>query len=142
MVFLNYRTKDVPTWWTGWPSSSAAPRRRRVFKDTRDLEPGERWPARLRAEVLRCDAFLAVIGPTWHTQFTEFGGPRLWDPEDWVRAEICTAIDHGKRVIVLLVTAPNRPTAAPAHGFARCSNCRSSRPCRYGPPSTTPIWSG
>lgn len=81
-----------------------------VFKDDHDLHGGDRWPDRLRKEVQACDALLAVVGTGWLTASDEDGRRRLDDPDDWVRQEICTALDHGKRVIVLLVDAAKMPT--------------------------------
>ena len=81
-----------------------------VFKDDRDLRAGERWPDRLKREVLARDVLLAVIGPHWLTALDEDGRRRLDDSQDWVRQEIGTALDNGKRVIVLLVDAARMPT--------------------------------
>ena len=86
-----------------------------VFKDDRDLRAGERWPDRLREEVLKCSVLLAVVGPGWLSALDEDGRRRLDDPDDWVRLEISTALEHGKRVVVLLVGAarmPSKPRSA------------------------------
>jgi tetratricopeptide (TPR) repeat protein len=81
-----------------------------VFKDDRDLRAGERWPDRLEQEVLARAVLLAVIGPNWLTALDDDGRRRLDDPGDWVRREISTALNHGRRVIVLLVQSARMPT--------------------------------
>jgi hypothetical protein len=111
MIFISYRKADTQAVVDRLADklksafSAAA-----VFKDDRDLRAGERWPDRLRQEVLICDVLLAVIGGSWLTALDEDGRRRLDDPDDWVRQEISTALDHGKRVIVLLVDGTKMPT--------------------------------
>ena len=52
------------------------------LQDDRDLRGGERWPDRLRQEVLNCRVLLAVVGPGWLTALDEDGRRRLDDPQD------------------------------------------------------------
>src|SRR5439155_888970 len=87
-----------------------------VFKDDRDLRAGERWPDRLKQEVLARDVLLAVIGDKWLTAADNAGRRRLDDRQDWVRQEVSTALKEGKRVIVLLVGTARVP-ATPVGGL-------------------------
>jgi tetratricopeptide (TPR) repeat protein len=80
-----------------------------VFKDDKDIKGGDRWPDVVRQAVLGCDVLLAVIGPKWLTLPGEYGRRRIDDPDDWVRREICTGLEAGKQVIVLLVDKAKLP---------------------------------
>src|SRR5690349_1343270 len=53
-----------------------------VFLDAASLQSGELFPERIRSEIRRCDAFLAVIGRDW---IQNVG--RLRDHGDFVRLE-------------------------------------------------------
>ena len=78
-----------------------------VFRDAQDIEPGERWPAVLERQVRRCQALVLVIGPGWGP-----GGEvlqRLQDPENWVRREVRTAIENGRRIVPVLVGGAHAP---------------------------------
>jgi hypothetical protein len=95
MIFISYRRDD-----TSYPVTGLASKLKErygdeaVFIDFDDLTPGRRWQDQLRRELLERQAVLALIGKNWKT-------PRLNDPQDWVRQEICTGIREGKMVIVL-----------------------------------------
>src|ERR1700722_12419 len=111
MIFISYRKADSQA-----VTDHLAERLKEafgdhaVFVDHHDLGAGERWPERLQREVLDRDVLLAVVGRGWLTAADEDGRRRLDDAEDWVRQEICTALDNGKRVIVLLVDSPRKLT--------------------------------
>ena len=111
MIFINYRKE------TGQSDADRVASdlkevfgKDKVFKDDHDIKPGEKWPKRLREEVLKCDVLLAIIDKRWLTVSDEKSGRRRLDSEDdWVRQEICTAIEAGKKVIVLLMHEALRP---------------------------------
>src|SRR5262249_18196045 len=110
MIFINYRKDDAQP----VVDHLAKELKRhfgedKVFKDDRDIQGGERWPDRLRAELLRRDVFLAVLGEKWLTLLDEHGARRIDDENDWVRQEICTALENQKQVLVLLVGAAKLP---------------------------------
>jgi tetratricopeptide (TPR) repeat protein len=110
-IFINYRKADTQP----VVDHLATELKRRfgpdgVFKDDKDIKGGDKWPDVLRQAVLGCDVLLAVIGEKWLTLPDEDGRRRIDDADDWVRREICTALDAGKRVIVLLVDRAKMPT--------------------------------
>ncbi len=110
-IYLSYRRADKVAF-----VGRLTDRLRQVFgatailDDDDDLQIGDRWPDRLRKDVLTSDVVLAVIGDKWLTALDEDGLRRIDDPEDPVRQELCTALDGGKRVIPLLVDAARMPT--------------------------------
>jgi tetratricopeptide (TPR) repeat protein len=110
MIFINYRKADSQA----VVDHLAKELKRRfgeanVFKDDSDIAGGQRWPDRLRQALLRSKVLLAVIGPGWLTALDEYGNRRLDNEEDWVRQEICTALEHGKEMLVLLVAPAKLP---------------------------------
>jgi AAA+ superfamily predicted ATPase len=111
MIFISYRKADTQA-----VVDRLADRLKNVFgnaavfKDDCDLHAGERWPDRLRREVLAAEVLLVVIVHSWLTALDGDGRRRLDDPEDWVRQEISTALESGKRVFVLLVDSAKMPT--------------------------------
>src|SRR3954468_6173442 len=72
-----------------------------VFRDDEVLEPGADYVEALQKAAGTCDVMLAVIGPNW------VGGDtpprRIDDPDDWVAAEVATALEREVRVVPLLV---------------------------------------
>jgi hypothetical protein len=73
-----------------------------VFMDFTSIKPGTPFPKKLREEIQRCDALLAIIGPTWLSRILE-------DPfrdDDWVRIEIGEAIKKKKLVIPIYIKTP------------------------------------
>ncbi|MBN9517311.1 TIR domain-containing protein [bacterium] len=113
MIFINYRKNDTQT-----TVDHLADRLKgafgpeNVFKDDSNLQGGDRWLARLRAELSRARVLVAVIGPSWLKAADDHGRRRLDDPNDWVRVEICTALRDGKPVVVVLADGAAVPPAA------------------------------
>lgn len=70
-----------------------------VFMD-QTMKPGDRWPERIKAELIAADVVIAVIGKNW---FNDYNRERLWARTDRVHQELLTAIQHGKRVIPVLI---------------------------------------
>lgn len=111
-IFLSYRRSD---------SSDVTGRicaclmthfgREVVFRDIHSIPPGVDFRDHLRQAVGRCQVLIAVIGPSWLNADDQNGGRRLDSPNDWVRAEIETALQREIRVIPLLVSGAKLPSA-------------------------------
>jgi hypothetical protein len=112
MIFISYRKDDTQSV-VDYLAMALKERfgAERVFKDDQDLHAGDPWPDRLLQEVLQSEVLLAIVGKQWLSILDEDGRPRIDDEDDWVRREICTALDHDKRVIVVLVAPAELPTA-------------------------------
>ena len=110
-IFLNYRRSDDP----GFAQAlfqrlahkySAS----HVFMDVEgQIRPGDDFTQSLSQHVLSADVLLTIIGPRWLADADDTGRPRLENPNDWVRIEIVSAFDHGKRVIPVLVGGASMP---------------------------------
>lgn len=90
-VFISYRRSDtareahgLKTILEGFLSDVA------VFVDTDDIPGGAAWPDRLRDELARSVAVLALIGPDWRGGD---GEDRILDEGDWVRRELEVALE-------------------------------------------------
>jgi hypothetical protein len=79
-----------------------------LFMDMQ-LRPGEKFGERILGAVVSSDIVLAFIGPEWLTLQDERGRRKLDDPEDYVRAEIGTALRHNIPVVPILVGGARVP---------------------------------
>ena len=75
------------------------------------IEPGLDFVSILEEWVTSCDVLLALIGPRWLESADQDGQLRLQDPNDFVRIEIRSALEHGQRVILVLVDDAKMPRA-------------------------------
>lgn len=82
-----------------------------LFMDVDNIAPGLDFVRVLNERVAECDVVLAVIGRNWIDARDAAGKRRLDDPEDFVRIEIASALDQGKRVIPVLVADAPMPRA-------------------------------
>jgi hypothetical protein len=98
-------------------------------------EPGLDFAEAVRRAVGSCAVLVALIGRQWATLTDEEGRRRLDDPDDYARFEIRTALEHGVRVIPVLVDGarPPRPDELPAElrKLARLNSLEMSYD-RYG----------
>ena len=83
-----------------------------VFKDVDSIPFGVDFRAHLNQGVGNCLVLVAVIGPTWLNVAGADGKRRLDNPDDWVRAEIETALGREIPVIPLLVAGASLPREA------------------------------
>jgi hypothetical protein len=81
-----------------------------VFMDVVGIEPRADFVDKLKSTVNQCSVLLALIGKRWLGENGE-GKPRVHDPNDWVRAEVSTAIERGVRVIPVMLDGTGMPAA-------------------------------
>jgi hypothetical protein len=111
-IFINYRRGDDPG-----NTGRLFDRLRDVFDpdqlflDVDNIPPGVDFVRVLNERVADCDALLAVIGKGWLDLRDAKGARRLDDPDDFVRIEIESALNQGKRVIPVLVGGGQMPSA-------------------------------
>jgi hypothetical protein len=77
--------------------------------DVDNIAPGLNFVSELNERVAECDVLLAVIGKGWIDARDAAGNRRLDDPDDFVRIEIASALNQGKRVIPVLVGEAHMP---------------------------------
>ena len=111
-IFINYRRGDDPGFAQAllgrlehdFPAEQ-------LFIDVDNIPPGEDFVQVLQSQVAQCDVLLAMIGKNWLGAKDERGVQRLYDPNDFVRIEIESALRQGKRVIPVLVHDAQMPRA-------------------------------
>jgi hypothetical protein len=74
-----------------------------IFMDLDSIEPGLDFAEVIEEAVNSSAVLVALIGRQWATVTDEDGGRRLDSPDDYVRFELKTALEHRLRVIPVLV---------------------------------------
>lgn len=111
-AFICYRREDSKVR-AGWLSDLLArllapwP----VFIDMESIDVGVDFEEAIASAIDSCAVLLPVIGPAWASITDAQGRRRLDDPDDLVRLEIATALEHGTPVIPVLVEAASMPPA-------------------------------
>ena len=83
----------------------------KVFRDV-EIPIGHDFVDILHRAVAASDVLLVVIGRQWEGASSSGERSRLFEPTDWVRAEIEAALTQGKEVIPVLVGEAHMPRAA------------------------------
>lgn len=83
-----------------------------VFKDVDSIPSGMDFREVIKSAVEGCDVFLAVIGSNWLKVTSATGSRRIDDPNDFVRLEVCTALERKIPVIPVLVNGTAMPAEA------------------------------
>ncbi|MFF1793059.1 TIR domain-containing protein [Kitasatospora sp. NPDC058263] len=108
-IFVNYRTTDEDT---GATLIERELSRRfgseRVFRASKSIKVGRRFPQELLTAVRRSSVLIAVIGDRWADARTADGRRALDDPEDWTRREIVEAFESGALVVPVLIGRATR----------------------------------
>ena len=83
-----------------------------LFMDVEgQIKPGDDFVKVLNDQVAQCDVLLAIIGEDWIDARDDDGNRRLEKDSDFVRIEIASALQLGKRVIPVLVNKAEMPRA-------------------------------
>ena len=103
-IAINYRGDNTRPW-TGrlFDRLSTEFGRNHVFMDIDHLEPGADFVEEINRAVVQSQVLIVMIGPDWATIKDPQGHRRLDNPMDFVRLEIATALDHGIRIVPVLV---------------------------------------
>ena len=80
-----------------------------IFKDVDSIPLGLDFKKYLEQKVGECDVLLAIIGDHWLDARDSAGNRRLYDPDDFVRIEIQSALERGIPVVPLLVRDAHMP---------------------------------
>lgn len=80
-----------------------------LFMDVDAIPLGANFAKVIGEEVAKCDALLAIIGPSWIDARDEGGRRRLDDPNDFVRLEIAIALKRMIPVIPVILEGARVP---------------------------------
>ncbi|MCB1226500.1 MAG: toll/interleukin-1 receptor domain-containing protein [Verrucomicrobiales bacterium] len=82
----------------------------KVFMDVSSIQPGQKWPDEISRNLNTASTAVVVIGPKWlMAGSNEWGLRRIDEESDWVRQEIETALQSGKRIIPVIVDGAKVP---------------------------------
>jgi hypothetical protein len=103
-IFINYRREDTGPYarlmqvrfGQCFPDAP-------VFIDLDSIEAGVDFAEAIESAVRSCAVLIVLIGRQWLAITDDEGGRRLDNPDDYVRFEIRTALEHGVRIIPVLV---------------------------------------
>lgn len=109
-IFMSYRREDC----SGdagrlYDRLSRSFDREQIFYDIDSLKMGTIYGRDIKDWVSSCDVLLVLIGNQWLTLQDDQGCRRLDDPEDWVRVEIQTALEHDILIIPTLLQRADMP---------------------------------
>lgn len=111
-IFISYRRDD-----TGMLCERVTNRlsarfgARRVFRDTSAIMVGSKWEQVLHTALQDSYVVIALIGADWLSARGTDGKQRLFDPHDFVRMELASALAQGKRIIPVLANGARMPQA-------------------------------
>lgn len=112
-IFVNYRREDTSAEAGRLVAALKAQfGDESTFMDT-TMAAGTTWPDALHNALMEANTVLVLIGPDWlRVGSDEWGQRRIDDEKDWVRLEIETALENGKRVIPTLVNGGKLPPSS------------------------------
>jgi hypothetical protein len=109
-IFISYR-REKNAAHAGWLGDTLS-EHFDVFRDIDSIEPGLDFVEAVDHALDSSGVLIAIIGDSWLTMTDAMGRPRLQDPDDYVRQEIATALQHKDvRVIPVLVQEATMPRA-------------------------------
>lgn len=112
-LFISYRRDD--TQWIARSLHRYLSERvgsHRVFMDRVEVRGGDDWRTKINCALNEATVLLAIIGQKWLSLTDERGRLRIDNDDDWVRREIKSALNHGKKLIPLYVDEAKRITRA------------------------------
>lgn len=80
-----------------------------VFRDIDSIPLAVPYPQHLEEVIRNVDAVLVIVGPEWITVTNEYGQPRLFEPDDYVRKEVETALRCAVPVFPLTIAGARKP---------------------------------
>jgi hypothetical protein len=113
LIFVSYRRQDTQSA-TGrlCDKLQAHFGAEQVFHDIESIEPGSDFAATIESKIAGSSVVLVMIGRHWAEATSDHGHARLFDPGDYVRLEIATALHRRIPVIPVLVEGAAMPQAS------------------------------
>jgi hypothetical protein len=113
LIFVSYRRQDTQSA-TGrlCDKLQAHFGAEQVFHDIESIEPGSSFPAIIASKIADSSIVLVMIGRHWLDSAGNDGRSRLFEPDDYLRLEIATALQHDIPVIPVLVEGAAMPQAS------------------------------
>jgi hypothetical protein len=109
-IFISYR-RDEAGPYAGFLKEGLSRRLKnmKVVMDLDSIPPGSDFAEVIRDDVRSSAVLIALIGPQWATTVDEHGYKLLDNPDDYVRFEVQTALEHGVWVVPALIDGARLP---------------------------------
>jgi hypothetical protein len=101
-----------------------------VFFDVTTIAGGENFETKIAAEIQQSDAVLIFVGRKWLDPDSS-GRARLWDPQDYVRAEIRAALGRATLLLPVMVDGASMPKPDLLPEDVRGITARNALPLRH-----------
>jgi hypothetical protein len=112
-VFISYRRDDTaPEAGRLYDRFGLLLGKKNVFLDVGGIDAGEDFEEKIKAEIVKADAILVLIGKRWMAPAAGEEKPRLWNERDHVRYEVRTALLGKALVLPVLVDGAPMPDGA------------------------------
>ncbi|WP_232734039.1 TIR domain-containing protein [Kitasatospora sp. CB02891] len=98
-----------------------------VFRASKSIPAGSRYPRELITAARRCHVLLAVIGRGWFDPRENGDRPAIEDPSDWTRREIIEAFETGAMVIPVLTDSVRLDRSRLPAELAELADCQYRR---------------
>ena len=131
-VFISYRREDT---------AAAAGRvydrlarvlaKPNVFFDVSTIAGGEDFVQRIATEIANSDAALVFIGDKWLDQSAPGGRARIFEPDDYVRAELRATLSRPVLVVPVLVGGAHMPKAEQLPEDVKAITTKNALPLRH-----------
>jgi hypothetical protein len=131
-VFISYRRDDT---------ASAAGRiydrlcqllsKSNVFFDVATISGGRNFETEIASAIGRSDAALIIIGDKWSGLERSTGSNRIWEPDDYVRAEVRASLARPILVLPVLVGAAGMPKPEQVPEDIRAITLKNALPLRH-----------
>jgi TIR domain len=102
-----------------------------VFFDVSTIRGGENFENRIASEIGQSDAALIFIGDKWLGSVQRASNARIWDPGDFVRAEVRAALAQRILVLPILVAGARMPKPEQLPEDVRSIRERNALPLRH-----------
>ena len=131
-VFISYRRED-----TGSAAGRVYDRLSRLlpksnlFFDVNTIGGGEDFVQRIESEIGRSDVALVFIGDKWLEPAHPPGSGRIWEQDDFVRAELRTALGRPMLILPILVAGARMPKPEQLPKDVRPVTGKNAMPLRH-----------
>jgi hypothetical protein len=131
-VFISYRREDTgPAAGRVYDRLSRLLPKSNLFFDVSTIGGGEDFVRRIESEIERSDAALVFIGDKWLEPAPPSGKGRIWDADDFVRAELRAALSRPMLILPILVAGARMPKPVQLPDDVRAVTGKNALPLRH-----------
>ena len=131
-VFISYRREDTgPAAGRVYDRLSRLLPKSNLFFDVSTIGGGENFVRRIHSEIGRSDVALVFIGDKWLEPARPSGRGRIWEQDDYVRAELRAALARPMLILPILVAGARMPKPEQLPEDVRAVTGKNALPLRH-----------